>query len=68
MKLIIFLAIVAIFSIILGYLSITAYIVREVDYGIYKCNQDWAKKIAELRTQNKILEFKYESLKYECKG
>ena len=39
---------------------------RILENDLYKCEQDWSRKYAELRTQNKILDFKYESLKFEC--
>ena len=55
-------AMVAVLALVLYYITEN----RILENDLYRCEQDWAKEYAELRTQNKILDFKYESLKFEC--
>ena len=66
MKLIIFLAIVVLFSVILGGLAIKADKKRAVDAEFWRCEQEWRKKYSTLNVKYKVSEFKYSSLKYEC--
>ena len=39
---------------------------RNLEYDLYKCEQDWSKEYQELKIKLRILEFKYGNLEYEC--
>ena len=67
MKLIIFLAIVAILFVILVGLAFKAHEKRAVDTEVWSCEQDWAKKYADLNVKYQKTDFALSELEFICK-